>query len=72
MAVEVGKEHDRMIKNDVWKIAPKDSILPKTKVLKSVWAMKPKANRTKRAHLKAKGYSRVAGQHYDAVKISSQ
>jgi hypothetical protein len=72
MAVEVGNEHDIMIKNDVWKIAPKDSIPPKTKVLKSDWAMKPKANRTKRAHVKAKGCSQVAGQHYDAVNISSQ
>ena len=42
-----------------------------TKILKSVWAMKPKADRTKQAWLNARGCSQTAGQHYDADNISS-
>ena len=47
--VEVDKEHERMVKNNVWEVIPKKDVPPKTKILKSVWAMKPKANGTKRA-----------------------
>jgi hypothetical protein len=47
--VEVDKEHERMVKNDVWDIVPKASVPPKTKILKSVWAMKTKAEGTKQA-----------------------
>ena len=69
--VEVDKEHERMVKNNVWEMVPKSNVPPKTKILKSVWAMKPKADRTKRARLNAKGCCQVAGQHYDADNISS-
>ncbi len=47
--VEVDKEHLRMIKNDGWEIVPISSVPPKTKILKSGWAMKPKADGTKQA-----------------------
>jgi hypothetical protein len=60
-----------MVKNDVWEMVPKLSVPPKTKILKLVWAMKPKADGTKRVRLNAKGCSQVAGQHYDADNISS-
>ena len=46
--VEVDKEHERMVKNDVWEIVPKSKVPPKTKILKSAWAMKPTAGGTKR------------------------
>ena len=42
-----------------------------TKILKSVWAMKHKADRTKQVQLDVKGCHQVAGQHYDADNISS-
>jgi hypothetical protein len=42
-----------------------------TKILKSVWAMKRKADRTKRVQLDVKGCRQVADQHYDADNISS-
>ena len=42
-----------------------------TKILKSVWAIKPKSDRTKQARLNAKGCSQLAGQHYDADNILS-
>ena len=64
--VEVDKEHEQMVKNDMWKIVPKASVPHKTKILMSVWAMKLKANGTKWEQLNAKGCSWVAGQHYDA------
>jgi hypothetical protein len=47
--VEVDKEHDRMVKNNAWEIIPKASVPPKIKILKSVWAMMPKSDGTKRA-----------------------
>jgi hypothetical protein len=47
--VDIDKDHERMVKNNVWEIVPKASIPPKTKILKSVWAMKPKVDRTKQA-----------------------
>ena len=68
---EVDKEHERMVKNDVWEVLPKKSIPPGTKILKSVWAMKPKADGSKRARLNAKGCSQIPGQHYDEDNISS-
>ena len=69
--VEVDKEHERMVKNEVWEVIPKSEVPPRTKILKSVWAMKPKANGTKRARLNAKGCSQIAGMHYDQDNISS-
>ena len=69
--VEVDKEHNRMVQHGVWDIVPKASLPPKTKILKSTWAMKPKADGTKRARLTAKGCSQIPGQHYDADNISS-
>jgi hypothetical protein len=69
--VEVDKEHQRMVDNDVWEVIPKSEVPKDTKILNSVWAMKPKANGSKRARMNAKGCSQVAGQHYDADNISS-
>ena len=60
-----------MIKNDVWEVLPKSAVPKGTRILKSVWAMKPKADGTKRARLNARGCSQVAGQHYDEDNISS-
>ena len=40
--LEVGKEHERMVNNDIWETVPKASMSPKTKILKSVWAMQTK------------------------------
>lgn len=69
--VEVIKEHDQMVKNKFWQVVPKSSVPPKTKILKSVWATKPKADGTKQARLNAKGCSQIPGQHYNADNISS-
>ena len=41
------------------------------KVLTSTWAMKLKADGTKRARLNARGYEQVPGEHYDENGISS-
>jgi hypothetical protein len=42
--VEVDKEHDSMVNNNVWKVVDRSEVPPKTRILQSVWAMKPKAN----------------------------
>jgi hypothetical protein len=69
--VEVDKEHGQMVKNDVWNIIPKASVLLKTKIFKSLWAIQCKADGTMCAQYNAKSCSEVAGQHYDADSISS-
>ncbi len=60
-----------MVEHGVWEIVPKLILPPKTKILKSTWAIKPKANGTKHACLTAKGCSKIPEQHYDADDISS-
>ena len=69
--VEVDKEQDRMVKNNVWEIVPKANMPPKTKILKSMCIMKPKADGSKHTCLNTKGCSQIAGQHYDADNILS-
>lgn len=64
--VEVDKEHDRIVKNDVLDIVPNASVPPKMKILKYVLVMKPKTDGLKCSRLNVKGCSQVAGQHYDA------
>ena len=49
LQVEVGKEHEVLVKNTVWEIVLKASVPPKTNILKSAWVMKPKADGSKHA-----------------------
>eukprot|EP00977_Amphora_coffeiformis_P005907 scaffold1252_cov154-Amphora_coffeaeformis.AAC.1 len=67
----VDKEHERMLAHRVWKAIPR-SLVPRTaKVLSSTWAMKQKADGTKRARINARGFEQHEGEHYDKEGISS-
>jgi hypothetical protein len=52
----VDDEHERFKKHKVWRPVLKSEIPPGAKVLSSTWAMKQKADGTKRARLNARGY----------------
>jgi hypothetical protein len=55
----VDKEHERMVKHNVWKSVDRCSIQTNVKVLISTWATKKKANRNFLSQLNAKGYKQI-------------
>ena len=67
----VDTEHDRMMKHKVWKVVKKEDVPTGAIVLGSTWAMKQKADGTKRARVNARGYQQIPGVHYDKTNISS-
>jgi hypothetical protein len=67
----IEQEHERMIKHKVWKAVPEESVPKEAKILTSTWAMKQKADGTKRARINARGYEQIPGEHYDETNISS-
>jgi hypothetical protein len=67
----VKEEYERMESHGVFKPIPKNELPPGTKVLTSTWAMKQKANGTKRARVNARGYEQKEGVHYHKDGVSS-
>jgi hypothetical protein len=67
----VFEEHERIVKNQVWRAVPKKDVPTNAKVMSSTWAMKKKSNGTYRSRLNARGYEQVDGIHYDSSNISS-
>jgi hypothetical protein len=63
--VAVEEEHERMIKNKVWKAVPKTSVPKEATILTSTWAMKKKASGVYHARLNARGYEQIDGEHFD-------
>jgi hypothetical protein len=55
----VFEEHERMVKNQVWRAVPKKDVPRNAKVMSSTWAMKKKSNGTYRAIFNARGYEQV-------------
>ena len=69
--VEVGEEKKRFDKFDVF-TPIKKSLLPRNaKIMTTTWAMKQKANGTKRGRLNARGYEQIEGTHYVADSIAA-
>jgi hypothetical protein len=68
---EIDKEHARMMQHKAWIAVPRSDVPKGTKILGSTWAMKRKANGTRRARLNTKGCSQRPGLHYDEDNISS-
>ena len=66
---EIDKEHTRMTDNKVFKVVKKDDVPKDAKILTSTWAMKLKADGTKRARVTARGYEQKPGEHYDQTGI---
>ena len=67
----VNKEHDRMVKSKVWKAIKRNLVPAGAKLLSSTWAMKLKADGTKRARINARGFEQRSGEHYNEMGISS-
>jgi len=61
----VEEEYNRFEKYKVFKAAPPEEVPKGAKILSSTWAMKKKANGTKRARLNARGFEQIDGVHYD-------
>jgi hypothetical protein len=68
---ESDKEHARMMQHKAWIAVPRSEVPKWIKILGSTWAMKRKANGTRRARLNTKGCSQRPGLHYDKDNISS-
>lgn len=61
----VAEEKERMDLHGVFQAVPMNEVPKGAKILTSTWAMKKKANGTKRARLNARGFEQVDGEHYN-------
>jgi hypothetical protein len=61
----VHDEYKRMEKYKVFKPVPAKEVPKEAKILSSKWVMKKKSNGTFRAHITARGYEQIDGEHYD-------
>jgi len=60
-----------MTKHKVWKAVDVRTVPSNAKVLTSTWAMKQKADGSKRARINARGYEQQPGEHFDETGVSS-
>ena len=60
-----------MEKYKVFKPVPINEVNKNTTVLSSKWVMKKKANGTHCAHITAKGYKQIDGEHYNEHSIAA-
>jgi len=68
----IGEEHERMVKNNVFKTVKRKNVPKGSKIITSTWACKKKANGTYRARLNfRRGYEQVDGEHYDISDIAA-
>ena len=64
-AAAVVDEYKRMMSSKVFVVIPRAEVPRGRRVISTTWAMKQKANGTKRARLVARGFQQVAGDDYD-------
>jgi hypothetical protein len=64
-AAAVVDEYKRMVSSKVFRVIPRSEVPRGRRVISTTWAMKQKANGTKRARLVARGFQQVAGDDYD-------
>jgi len=67
----IGEEHERMVKNNVFKTVKRKDVPKGSKIITFTWACKKKANGTYRARLNERGYEQVDGEHYDSSDIAA-
>ena len=67
----VDEEYNRMQEHGVFEAVPKSEVPKGSKILSSTWAMKLKANGTKRARINARGYEQVPGEHYNKTGVAA-
>ena len=68
---EIRNEKARFDKYNALTAVPRDSLPKGAKVLTTTWAMKQKANGTRRGRLNARGYEQVDGSHYASDSIAA-
>ena len=66
----INKEHDRMIKNQVWTVVKKKDVLKNADIIDLTWAMKKKANGQYHACLAARGFKQTHGKSFVYHDIS--
>ena len=67
----VAQEHERMVKNKVWKFVRLEDVPEDVDIINSTWAMKKKANGDYRSRLAAQGFKQTQGKSFVHHNISS-
>ena len=67
----VEKEYGHMHDHKVFKTVKIEDVPPNAKILTSTWAMKQKADGTKRARINARGFEQKPGEHYNTTGVAS-
>ena len=68
-AIECDKEHDRMLKNNVFQVVERRSLEPGVKVIDSTWNLKKKSSGILRGRLTVRGFKQIDGEHFDSANI---
>ena len=68
-AEECDKEHDRMLKNKVFKAIKRTELDTHAKVIDSTWALKKKTNGKLRGRVVVRGFKQIEGEHFDNSNI---
>jgi hypothetical protein len=63
------EEHERMVKNKVWKAIPPSEVPKGKKIILLTWAYKKKLNNTYCARPNARGFQQISGVHYDPKSV---
>jgi hypothetical protein len=65
------EEHERMVKNKVWRAVPPSEVPKGEKIISSTLTNKKKSNGTYRAQLNARGFQQIPGVHYDPKTVAA-
>ena len=66
---EIQNEHERMVKNKVFKAISRSEMPEGTKTIDSTWACKKKSPGKLRGRLNARGFKQIEGKHFDGSSI---
>mmetsp|Transcript_25860 Transcript_25860/g.36805 ORF Transcript_25860/g.36805 Transcript_25860/m.36805 type:complete len:299 (+) Transcript_25860:1255-2151(+) len=67
----VKEEYDRFVNHKAIRFVKRSEVPDGAKILTSTWAMKQKANVTKRARLNGRGFEQIDGEHYNKDSVAS-
>jgi Reverse transcriptase (RNA-dependent DNA polymerase) len=67
----VDKEHDRMVKSNVFQVTPIEEVPEGATVLRDTWAMKKKSNGVFQVCVTAQGFEQIDGEYNDSMDIAS-
>ena len=66
---EIDNEHDRMVKNKVFRVMQRDDLPEGAKTIDNTWACKKKSNGTFRGSVNGRGFKQIPVQHFDSSSI---